>query len=82
MALDDSTDDAVDIDAKITYHQEMEHIATRAGDFTTAEHHRNMQDIYRKMKQEFIPNHNRHMDQQAKADNTSNEVSGAQEELH
>lgn len=42
--------DEENIDAKIAYHREMEHTATMAGDFTKAEHHRNMQEIYRKIK--------------------------------
>jgi hypothetical protein len=42
--------DSASIDGKITYHAEMERIATQAGDFTKAEHHRKMQEIYRTMK--------------------------------
>jgi hypothetical protein len=29
----------------------MEHIANRAGDFTKADHHRKMQEIYKAMKE-------------------------------
>jgi hypothetical protein len=42
--------DSATIDDKIAYHEEMEQIAVRAGDFTKAEHHRKMQEIYRAMK--------------------------------
>lgn len=38
------------IDGKITYHEEMERIAMQAGDYTKAEHHLKMQEIYRTMK--------------------------------
>jgi hypothetical protein len=44
-------DDSVAIDDKIAYHEEMEHNAIRAGDFTKAEHHRKMQEIYKAMKE-------------------------------
>ncbi len=50
--LDDSANDATDIDAKIAYHQEMEHIAIQSGDFTKAEHHRRMEELYVKMKKQ------------------------------
>ena len=33
------------IDEKIAYHEEMERLATQAGEFAKAEHHRKMQDI-------------------------------------
>jgi hypothetical protein len=39
------------IDDKIVYHEELEHLAMQAGDFTKAEHHRKMQEIYRAMKE-------------------------------
>lgn len=39
------------IDEKIAYHEEMERIAMQAGDFTKAEHHSKMQDIYKAMKE-------------------------------
>lgn len=39
------------IDDKIAYHEEMEHIAVMAGDFTKAEHHRKMQEIYKAMQE-------------------------------
>lgn len=31
-----------DMDGQIAYHNEMEHIANRAGDYTKADHHRKM----------------------------------------
>jgi hypothetical protein len=46
-----STDDSANIDSHIAYHREMEYIANRAGDFTKAEHHRKMQEIYKAMKE-------------------------------
>jgi predicted transcriptional regulator YdeE len=42
--------DSATIDYKIAYHEEMERIAMQAGDYTKAEHHRRMQEIYRTMK--------------------------------
>ena len=39
------------IDDKIAYHEELEHIATTAGDFTKAEHHRKMQEIYKAIQE-------------------------------
>jgi predicted transcriptional regulator YdeE len=39
------------IDDKIAYHEEMEYIAVRAGDFTKAEHHRKMQEIYKAIQE-------------------------------
>jgi hypothetical protein len=36
---------AADIDAKIAYHQEMQHFAIKAGDIMKAEHHRDMYEI-------------------------------------
>ncbi|MDQ3888576.1 MAG: hypothetical protein M3251_04810 [Thermoproteota archaeon] len=47
----DYTDDFANIDGQIVYHNEMEHIANRAGDFTKADHHRKMQEIYKAMKE-------------------------------
>ncbi len=47
----DSTDNSDNIEGKIAYHKEMEHIANRAGDFTKADHHRKMQEIYKAMKE-------------------------------
>lgn len=44
-------DDAADIDRMIAYHEEMESLANKAGDFTKAEHHRKMQEIFRAMKE-------------------------------
>jgi predicted transcriptional regulator YdeE len=42
---------AYSIDDKIAYHEEMEYIAIKAGDFTKAEHHRKMQEIYKAMRE-------------------------------
>jgi hypothetical protein len=47
----DSTDNSANIDGQIAYHKEMEHIANRVGDFTKADHHRKMQEIYKAMKE-------------------------------
>ena len=47
----DSTDNSANVDDQIVYHKEMEHIADRAGDFTKADHHRKMQEIYRAIKE-------------------------------
>jgi hypothetical protein len=47
----DSTDNFASMDGQIAYHKEMEHIANRAGDFTKADHHRKMQEIYKAMKE-------------------------------
>ena len=47
----DSTDNFANIDSQIDYHREMEHIANRAGDFTKADHHRKMQEIYKTIKE-------------------------------
>lgn len=49
MAADSS--DTASIDDQSAYHAEMEHAATRAGDFTKAEHHKKMQGILSAMKQ-------------------------------
>ena len=46
-----STDNSATIDSHIAYHNEMEHIANRVGDFTKADHHRKMQEIYKAMKE-------------------------------
>lgn len=35
---------------KIIYHEELERIAMQAGDFTKADHHRKMQEIYKAIK--------------------------------
>jgi hypothetical protein len=45
------TDDSANLDSHIAYHKEMEYIANRAGDFTKADHHRKMQEIYKAMKE-------------------------------
>jgi hypothetical protein len=47
----DSTDNSAKIDSHIAYHKEMEEIANREGDFTKADHHRKMQEIYNAMKE-------------------------------
>ena len=51
MASNSSDNNSADIDGQIAYHKEMEHIANRAGDFTKADHHRKMQEIYKAMKE-------------------------------
>jgi pantothenate kinase len=38
-----SDNNSADMDGQIAYHNEMEHIANRAGDYTKADHHRKMQ---------------------------------------
>jgi hypothetical protein len=48
----DSTENSANMDGQIAYHKEMEHIANRAGDFTKADHHIKMQEIYKAMKEE------------------------------
>ncbi len=50
----DSTDNFANIDGQIAYHKEMEEIANRAGDFTKADHHRKMQEIYNAMKEKQL----------------------------
>lgn len=45
-----SEDSMPSLDEKIAYHEEMERLAMQAGDFTEAEHHRKMQDIYSAIK--------------------------------
>jgi hypothetical protein len=47
----DFTENSANIDGQIAYHKEMEHIANRAGDFTKANHHIKMQEIYKAMKE-------------------------------
>ena len=49
--VSDSTDNSANIEGKIAYHNEMEYTANRAGDFTKADHHRKMQEIYKAMKE-------------------------------
>lgn len=52
MASDSAdNNNSANIDGHIAYHNEMEHIANRAGDFTKADHHRKMQEIYKAMKE-------------------------------
>jgi hypothetical protein len=51
MASDSTDNNSANIDGQIAYHKEMEHIANRAGDFTKADHHRKMQEIYKAMKE-------------------------------
>jgi hypothetical protein len=52
MASDSTnSSNSTDIEGKIVYHREMEYIANRAGDFTKADHHRKMQEIYKAMKE-------------------------------
>jgi hypothetical protein len=46
-----SANNSTDIDGQIAYHKEMEYISNRAGDFTKADHHRKMQEIYKAMKE-------------------------------
>jgi hypothetical protein len=53
-----STDNSANIDGQIAYHNEMEHIANRAGDFTKADHHRKMQEIYKAIKEKQQQPHN------------------------
>ncbi len=52
MASNSPDNNSADIDGQIAYHKEMEHIANRAGDFTKADHHRKMQEIYKAIKEE------------------------------
>lgn len=51
MSDDPKVQDTAGIDDKIAYHEEMEQMAVKAGDFTKAEHHRNMQEIYKALKE-------------------------------
>jgi|Tabmets5t2r1_1033131.scaffolds.fasta_scaffold10169_1 hypothetical protein len=46
-----SANNSADMDGQIAYHNEMEHIANRAGDYTKADHHRKMQEIYKAIKE-------------------------------
>jgi hypothetical protein len=46
-----SVNNSADMDGQIAYHNEMEHIANRAGDYTKADHHRKMQEIYKAIKE-------------------------------
>jgi hypothetical protein len=46
-----SANNSADMDGQIAYHNEMEHIANRAGDYTKADHHRKMQEIYKTIKE-------------------------------
>lgn len=50
------TADYDNIDSQIAYHEELEHIAMHAGDFTKADHHRKMQEIYKAIKEKQQPN--------------------------
>ena len=54
MVIDSGSSDST-IEEQITYHKEMEQIANRAGDFTKAEHHRNMYNILEAMKKREQP---------------------------
>jgi hypothetical protein len=47
----DSTRTATSIEDMIAFHEEMEFLAMQAGDFTKAEHHRKMQEIYSALKE-------------------------------
>jgi hypothetical protein len=49
-SLSDFDVNADNPDSKIQAHEELEHIAYRARDYTLAEHHRNMQEILRALK--------------------------------
>jgi hypothetical protein len=51
MSGDSKNPTTTDMDDKIAYHEEMEYIAMKVGDFTKAEHHRKMQEIYRAIKE-------------------------------
>ncbi len=50
--FEDPTNSTASMDDKIAYHEEMERIAIRAGDFTQADHHRNMLEILKKIKEQ------------------------------
>lgn len=50
-ANNNNNNNSANIDGQIAYHKEMEHIANRAGDFTKADHHGKMQEIYKAMKE-------------------------------
>lgn len=47
----DGDNNSSNIEDQIDYHKEMEYIANRAGDFTKADHHRKMQEIYKTIKE-------------------------------
>jgi hypothetical protein len=47
-----SAKNSADIDGQISYHNELEHITNRAGDFTKADHHRMIQEIYKAIREE------------------------------
>ena len=51
MASDSTDNNSANIDGQIAYNNEMEHIANRAGDYTKADHHRKMQEIYKAIKE-------------------------------
>jgi hypothetical protein len=51
LSSDESAADTASIDARIAYHEVMERMAAMVEDFARADHHRNMQDIFRKMKE-------------------------------
>lgn len=51
--MGDGHSDIAEIDCKIAYHEEMEYLANEAGDFTKAEHHRKMQEIYEAIKEKL-----------------------------
>jgi hypothetical protein len=48
-SIDDNNSPSVE--DQIAYHKELEYIANRAGDFTKADHHRKMQEIYKAVKE-------------------------------
>ena len=56
MANHSSDSPATKIDDEITYHKDMEDMAVRAGDFTKAEHHRRMQEIFAAIKEKQFCN--------------------------
>jgi hypothetical protein len=47
----DFTDNSANIDGQIASHNEMKYIANTLGDFTKADHHRKMQEIYKAIKE-------------------------------
>lgn len=51
MASYSTDDNTTNIESQIAYHKDLEHIADRAGDFTKADHHRKMQEIYKAIKE-------------------------------
>jgi len=57
-----SNDNIDDFENEIAYHRKMEEIANKSGDFTLANHHLKMQEIYKAMKeiqQQQLPHKNR-----------------------